>query len=449
MKKLFLKITALIFAGTMLFGLGGCSLFSGGKDAYEIAVEEGFVGTRAEWLQSLRGADGDDGDDVNLRELYADEVAAGNFEGSYSEFLREYFSVSADLKEDNDTEQIAHNMMSVVRVRSGFDKGTSTSVSEGAGVIVDLDKANGNATIITNYHVVFNADASNSTGIADYLYVYLYGGVVEDETKNFGGDSIAARYVGGSIEYDIAVLKIEGKDELKESHAEAAIIGNSEEVKVGEKVFAIGNPAAEGFSVTGGIISKDSEKIDLSMEIRVNGTSQTTNKTYTYRVMRTDAPINKGNSGGGLFNANGELIGIVNAKTILTSYDDMGYAIPINNAYAFAQNILDNNGVLKRATLGAVFVVPTAEGYIENGVLKIKETVKVETVVLGGNCFGKLYAGDEILALTINGVKTQITRMHQIGDLLLTVRSGNVIVEYKRGNNVYSATINPSYAILN
>ena len=87
------------------------------KSAYEIAVENGFTGTEAEWLNSLRGANGSDGSDLDINDVY-DAAVQNGYEGTFLEFLKEY--LSADISENNDTETIAHNMMSVVSVYCGF-----------------------------------------------------------------------------------------------------------------------------------------------------------------------------------------------------------------------------------------------------------------------------------------------------------------------------------------
>ena len=440
MKKIF-KGLAVCAASLFLVGsLSGCNFLIGGEqdnvvDAYEIAVQEGFNGTRKEWIQSLKGADGKDGKDLDLYEVY--QLACqgeDGFQGSFNEFLKEYFSVS--VQEDNDTDMLAKNMTSVVSVQCGFDQASSKTgiaSSAGSGVILNLDKTNGNATIITNYHVVYNADADNSTGIADYMYVYLYGATVSTTTLG-GGDSIKASFVGGAAEYDIAVIQVSGSDLLKKSQATAATIGNSESALLGEKVFVMGNAAARGLSVTSGVLSVLSEEISISLEIK--GAIANTTKKFTYRVMRTDAPINGGNSGGAMFDAKGNLIAIVNAKTVSDDVDNMGYALPINNAYAIYQNVLDNNGSLKIADSGVTTKVDSSESYFdENGALRIKETVLIDSVAFGAFASGSLKAGDQLLSVTKDGVTTEIMRAHQFEDFLLTLRVGDTFsVKVLRGN---------------
>ena len=107
---------------------------------------------------------------------------------------------------------------------------------------------------------------------------------------------------------------------------------DSEMINVGESAIAIGNPEGNGFSTSLGIVSVDSEYIEMT------GADGVTN--VEFRVMRIDTAVNGGNSGGGLFNSKGELIGIVNAKIQSTTVENIAYAIPSNLAAAVADNII-------------------------------------------------------------------------------------------------------------
>ena len=355
MKKIFKKIATIAIAGTLLLSAAACSSnpFQG-KSAYEIAVENGFTGTEQEWLNSLYGKNGEDGADLDIEDIYE----KSGYTGTFQQFLKEYFGKdSLDIVEDNNTTQIAKNLMSVVSVQA-FSAG-----STGSGVIIDLNKTAGTAYIVTNYHVVYSAEVDESDWKKN-IYVYLYGSQsYETELQANGsykltgyGDGMEATYVGGSINYDIAVLKVEGNDYLKNSVAQEATIGNSDTAVVGEKVYAIGNPQGHGIAVTEGALSVDSEYISLAMEVlyKVNNgfggyKNVIAEKEFSYRVMRTDAAINGGNSGGALFNVKGELIGIVNAKSSSSAIDNMAYALPITNVKYVVDNILDNSGKVLRA----------------------------------------------------------------------------------------------------
>ena len=149
-----------------------------------------------------------------------------------------------------------------------------------------------------------------------------------------------------------------------------------------------------------------------------------------YRVIRTDAAINGGNSGGALFNANGELIGIVNAKSVGEEKDNMGYALPITQVESLVENILDNRteSCAKVATLGiGVSIVDSEAYYDEFGKLKIREEFEVATIDEGA-AKGKLNVGDKIKSMKVNdGEWINFTRQYQLINELLCVRKGDTV----------------------
>lgn len=435
MKKIFKKIATVAIAGTLLLSAAACSSnpFQG-KSAYEIAVENGFTGTEQEWLNSLYGKNGEDGADLDIEDIYE----KSGYTGTFQQFLKEYFGKdSLDIVEDNNTTQIAKNLMSVVSVQA-FSAG-----STGSGVIIDLNKTAGTAYIVTNYHVVYSAEVDESDWKKN-IYVYLYGSQsYETELQANGsykltgyGDGMEATYVGGSINYDIAVLKVEGNDYLKNSVAQEATIGNSDTAVVGEKVYAIGNPQGHGIAVTEGALSVDSEYISLAMEVlyKVNNgfggyKNVIAEKEFSYRVMRTDAAINGGNSGGALFNVKGELIGIVNAKSSSSAIDNMAYALPITNVKYVVDNILDNSGKVLRAMFGVTLkVVGSKAEFDKNGNITTVQTIGVNEVSDGSIAEGKLQKGDILKTIQINGGEVKnVTRQYTVIDYMLNVRRGDTV----------------------
>lgn len=440
MKKILKKI-AVISCAT-LFAVSSAACFGNDKEiinAYDIAVKNGFVGTEEEWLESLKGANGKDAADITIQDAY-EAAQANGFEGSFMDFLKEYMQV--DVQEDNDTAMIADNIMSVVSIYCGFTKttiggilgGSSTSnySAAGSGVIIDLNEEAGNALIVTNYHVIYDSECDTNTHISDSIYLYTYGALNKYSTetgKDEGGDGIQATYVGGAMDYDIAVLKVEGSELLRTCGAREAKIGNSEKAQVGEKVFAIGNPDGAGIAVTSGLISVESEYISM---VSTDGA----NREVSYRVMRTDAAINHGNSGGALFNTKGELIGITNAKNASEDVDNMGYALPITQVKYLCDNLMDNGGVVMRAMLG-VMVKPTgSKSVLENGRLNVYEEFIVDetTIAPGAAAYNKLQFGDQFKKITIipkgkgNGEMITLNRRYQLNDLLLTVRKGDTVI---------------------
>ena len=298
---------------------------------------------------------------------------------------------------------------------------TTEKSSAGAGVIYQLDKDKGDAYIITNYHVVYCSGADTADDISDNISVYLYG-------MEYSNYAIEAEYIGGSQNYDIAVLKVTNSAQLRRSNAAAATFADSNKVSVLETAIAIGNPEANGISATVGAVNVDSENLTMTS---IDGKGK-----VTLRVMRIDAAVNGGNSGGGLFNDKGEVIGIVNAKMSASTIDNIGYAIPSNVAKYVADNIIyyDNvspeNDSVYRILIGVNVAIHSAraEYDTETGkVLKVEE-VMVDTVVAGGASAGKLQSGDIIRYVMIDGVKYDIVRTFNVVDVMLTARPGSTVI---------------------
>jgi serine protease Do len=175
--------------------------------------------------------------------------------------------------------------------------------SSGSGVIVSSDATY--SYILTCYHVV-EYYSRNSIKVT-----------LTDDSK------YTASYIGGNSAEDIALLRI------KAGNLNVAAIRNVTEtpVKLGEDVIVIGNPLGTlGGTVTRGIIG------GLAREIVVGN--------YSMTVLQTDASINSGNSGGGMFDANGLLIGIINAKSAATNTEGLGFAIPIEIAMSTVSSFL-------------------------------------------------------------------------------------------------------------
>ena len=195
----------------------------------------------------------------------------------------------------------------------GFFGGTYQSQGAGSGVIIS-----DNGYIVTNNHVVEEGE--------------------EFTVTLFDGRTYEAELIGKDQKSDIAVLKIEA-DNLT-----PATVGDSSKIQTGDTAIVIGNPLGTlGGTVTDGIISA------TSREIVINNQSM--------NLIQTDAAINSGNSGGGLFDGNGNLIGIVNAKDSGTTssgalIEGLGFAIPVNTAMEIAEELITNGKVTNRATLG-------------------------------------------------------------------------------------------------
>lgn len=298
---------------------------------------------------------------------------------------------------------------------------TETVSSAGSGVIYTLDKTTGSAYIITNYHVVYCKGADTNNDISDDITVHLYG--LEDSKY-----AINAEYVGGSMNYDIAVLEVKSSDVLRESNAMAAEFADSNDVSILDTAIAIGNPRDFGLSATVGAVNVESETIVMTS---VDGSSY-----ISLRVIRTDAAVNSGNSGGGLFNDKGQIIGIVNAKMSSSSVDNIGYAIPSNVAKYVTDNIIfydkqdKSNDSVKRALIGITVGVESAgTSYdTETGKITRYEVVKVDAIESDSASVGKLYVGDIIRSITVDGVTYEVKRKFNVVDIMLTARQTSTVV---------------------
>lgn len=251
--------------------------------------------------------------------------------------------------------------------------GEQTSSGSGSGVIYTTD-----GYIITNYHVV-GKDTKTVT-------VILY-----------DGSKYEAAYVCGDKSADVSVIKIDKND------CQAAKIGDSTTLKLGEQVLAIGNPLGYGITLSDGIISA------LSRTITVENT--------TMVLMQTTAAINSGNSGGGLFNMKGELIGITNAKIGGTSVEAMGYAIPSEKVIKCINDFSKYGYLTGVARLGV-----TVNEYITIGRYSYNGVIRVVSVQDGGTAaIAGIKAGDIITSVAGTDCSdfstlTELLTKYKVGD---------------------------------
>lgn len=233
-------------------------------------------------------------------------------------------------------------------------------VASGSGVIISKD-----GYIVTNNHVVEGADA---------LEVTL------DDNRTF-----TATVVGADPTTDIALIKIEG------DNFPFVTWGDSDKLKVGEWVLAIGNPFNLASTVTAGIVSAKARNINI---INKN--------TAIEAFIQTDAAVNPGNSGGALVNVAGELVGIITAIASPTgSFSGYSFAVPERIARKIVSDLMEY-GTVQRAFIGINISEVTSESAQQNGVKSLKG-VYVNSVVSGGAAQDAgIKAGDVILK--VNGV---------------------------------------------
>ena len=208
-----------------------------------------------------------------------------------------------------------------------------------------------------------------------------------------------ATVVGSYEDGDIAVLKIEAEG------LQTAVLGDSDKIQLAETVYAVGNPGGTlSGSITDGIISATSRTISISIENEVGPYGLgINNRIVSLDVLQTNAAVSPGNSGSGLFNAQGELIGIVNAKSSGENQEGLGFAIPVNTAQEIAVSLINTGSYTppnaaidgKGAVLeiAVVEIAPAAE-HINNR----EPGVYVQSVKEGGASDGKLEVNDRFVS---------------------------------------------------
>ena len=283
----------------------------------------------------------------------------------------------------------------------------TTSAASGSGFILT-----GDGYVLTNYHVI---ESSNSISVTLY-----------------DGKSYDAVLIGYDESSDIAVLKIDAEG------LTPVVLGDSDNLNVGDSVVAIGNPLGElTFSLTSGAVSALNREITLSNSVTMN-------------LIQTDCAINSGNSGGALFNLYGEVIGITNAKYSGSgsgaSIDNIGFAIPINHVRGTVESIIENGYVAKPyigVTVSDVSEETMGYGLPAGAAVKaVSEDSPAEKAGLQVNDIITAVNGKEISGRT--GLSEAVSAA-SVGDTLtLTVyRQGNTIsVDVTVGEQIQSALAN-------
>src|SRR5258707_3507075 len=212
----------------------------------------------------------------------------------------------------------------------------------GSGFVIDA-----RGYILTNFHVVEGAQSIEV--------------VLGDQSR------YAAKFIGADQRNDVALVKIDPKGK----HIAALTLGDSGSLQVGQKVLAIGNPFGFQSTLTTGVVSA------------LGRTVQTSQPTFMDEAIKTDAAINRGNSGGPLINSHGDVIGINSAiYTLSGTTAGIGFAIPINTAKSIANDLI-TDGRVHRAFLG-VQTLSVDGGLSEALHLPVKEGLLVELVTSGG-----------------------------------------------------------------
>ena len=322
---------------------------------------------------------------------------------------------------------------------SGSDSSITAASSTGTGLNTEqvADLVSPSVVVITTEQVVYSqwswygqnqveSGAGSGVIISSDGYILTCAHVVDGAstiTVTIGDKDYTATLVGEDTTSDIAVIKIDA-DGLT-----PATVGNSDSLKVGQSVMAVGNPLGElGGTVTSGIVSA------LNRSVSIQGSSS----VNTMSLIQMDASVSPGNSGGGLFNMNGELVGIVNAKSSDSDAEGLGFAIPVNDAVKVAQELLENGYVTGRPYLGiSYYAVTDAQTAAQLGVNAYG--VYIVEVVKGGPADkAGLQAGDRIVSVDGSEVATQ----SDLGTLMQNHKAGDAIqITVARGGQMQTVNV--------
>ena len=293
-------------------------------------------------------------------------------------------------------EEVNHSVVGISKIQnignSIFAKDGIEKLGLGTGII-----ASSNGYIITNKHV--SGDKYSS------CYVTLENGNTYDAT---------VVWADATLDLSIVKINLGGLQAIK--------LGDSNGVKAGQTVYAVGNPIGYEFerTVTSGIISAKAR----TLKFNENGTD-----VLMTDLIQTDATINPGNSGGPLINTNGEVIGVNSLK--IESAEGIGFAVPINVVKPIIEKY-STTGNFEEPTIGI-------SGYDKDIIPYIDKTLKLDSGIYIENVISKssaenvgLKSGDIILKIDDKSINT----MNDIKEYVYTKNPGDVIkIEYRRGNN--------------
>ena len=307
---------------------------------------------------------------------------------------------------------------------SGSDSSITAASSSGSSLTTEqvADLVSPSVVVITTEQVVYSqwswygqsqveSGAGSGVIISSDGYILTCAHVVSGAsniTVSIGDKDYPATLVGEDTTSDIAVVKVDA------TGLTPATVGDSDNLKVGESVMAVGNPLGElGGTVTSGIVSA------LNRSVSIQGSSS----VNTMSLIQMDASVSPGNSGGGLFNMNGELIGIVNAKSSSSDAEGLGFAIPINDAIKVAQDLLENGYVTGRPYMGITYLaVNDAQTAAQLGVNAYG--IYVVDVVSGGPADkAGLKAGDRIISID----NTEVAQKTDLGTLMQEHSAGDTL----------------------
>lgn len=349
------KIVAAVLA---LVLVGGASGFGGAYLANNMNSDNSVVMED----ESTENAD----DSLHSETIQTVTAAPQNVNGDSDTSLGNLLNIdTANADSVTDEEVIQRATPSVTLITSVFSE---SGKGTGTGIVLSSD-----GYIITNCHVIENSyqtwQNSGNSNPFDNPFSFFGGGGYETVTKTerasevtvtlYDGSEHKAEIIGSDENTDLAILKIDADGLIP------AVLGNSNDLKLGERAITLGYPLGLGLSASGGMISGLEKEITAELS---NG------KTATMTLIQTDASINPGNSGGPLLNAKGEVIGITSSKIANSSVEGIGFAIPISDAMPIFDDLM-NKGYVATPKIGisGTAITPAVKRYynlpVDAGVL--------------------------------------------------------------------------------
>lgn len=366
-------------------------------------------------------------------------------------------------------------------------------VSAGSGVIYQMNDTT--AYIITNYHVVYCENYSSDTNYHVYYNETTNEYFTATEGRTMAGNyilpasltlaplethflksygiyvygfqseeyEISATFVGGSADNDIAVLKVEKNASpnnklLFNGNYKEADINIDSEISVGQTIVAVGNPLLADTSnidsslgVSEYVANAKRAYIDALCLTSTSGEVSNVSETAVFesiidpgspvnmRLIRVSAAINSGNSGGGLYDTSGRLVGIVNGKIASEDYDNVGYAISLTVACGVADQVIAQCNGTSTTTIKAVttnslgFSVesyPSEAEYDSNSLSwKVKNNVVIENVT-GRALIAGLKNGDIISSIKVGEKVYKVNFEYDVADILLMAKTTDTKIEF-------------------
>ena len=331
--------------------------------------------------------------------------------GFFSIILYQFF---IEIKETSENEQIYGTKLSADEEEINNEKDISNVIEKASKCVVGISK------IKSLGSSVFTSNSTEKLGLGSGIIVSKQGYILTNQhvvgtdskkcyitTEN--GETLDGKIIWSNSDIDLAIIKVDKIFKV------AMEIGNSNSVRIGEDVYAIGNPIGYEFqrTVTGGIISAVNRTVKIKNE----------DETYSYmsNLIQTDATINPGNSGGPLINCNGEVIGINTIK--ITSAEGIGFAIPINIVKPIIQKY-EEYGYFEEAYLGIYAYDGSVMTYVDKNI-NLLNGIYIEKIAEDGPANKTdLKKGDIITRID----NTSVNKMSELQEYIFSKNPGDEII---------------------